>query len=119
MKTLFVFIKPIVILVVALFLSSSSVAQKKLDVVTLKNGNILKGKIVRQVPGQFLEIETRDKNFWKFDMEDVAEIRFELKQPPKKSDDSIVKQNQTILLKQGWGYLPAIRKIDTMLLSVC
>lgn len=105
MKTLFVFIKPIAILVVALFLSNSSVAQKKLDVVTLKNGNILKGKIVRQVPGQFLEIETRDKNFWKFDMEDVAEIRFELKQPPKKSDDSIVKQNQTISFEARMGVL--------------
>lgn len=89
MKTFIVLFKSIAIIVLVMFSVTSALSQKKVDVVTLKNGNVLKGKIVRQVPGQFIELETRDKNFWQFDMEDIADIRFENKKLPNKQRDTI------------------------------
>lgn len=89
MKTLILLSKFTLIIALLVVSSTNAISQKKLDVITLKNGNILKGKIVRQVPGDFVELKTRDNNFWKFDMEDVAEIRFEAKRKPKIKTDTI------------------------------
>eukprot|EP01029_Cantina_marsupialis_P029264 TRINITY_DN780002_c0_g1_i1.p1 TRINITY_DN780002_c0_g1~~TRINITY_DN780002_c0_g1_i1.p1 ORF type:complete len:258 (+),score=40.53 TRINITY_DN780002_c0_g1_i1:37-810(+) len=90
MKTLFVVLKSVLVIFLLMLCVSSTSAQKKMHVITLKNGNVLQGKIIRQVPGDFLEIETQDKNFWKFDMEDIAEIRFEKRKLPKNYRDTIV-----------------------------
>ena len=94
MKTIVLFVKLVFLLVLVCSLSVSSFAQKHIDVIKLKNGNVLKGKIVRQVPGKFVELKTTDKNFWKFDMEDIAEIRFESKRKPKFVSDTIPEINK-------------------------
>lgn len=105
MKTLIVLIRPILVMALAILSVTSSTAQRNVDVVTLKNGNILKGKIVRQVPGDFLELETRDKNFWKFDMEDIAEIHFEAKRKVKTENDTLPMKNEGMFYEVRMGAL--------------
>lgn len=94
MKTISPLLKPILLFVFGILLTTQVSAQKRIDVVQLKNGNVLKGTIVRQVPGKFLELKSQDKNFWKFDMEDIAEIRYERKRLPKFKQDSLTIRNQ-------------------------
>ncbi|NOU61170.1 hypothetical protein [Marinifilum caeruleilacunae] len=105
MKTLTPLLKPIILFVFTIFLSTQLSAQKRIDVVQLKNGNVLKGTIVRQVPGKFLELKTLDKNFWKFDMEDVAEIRYERKRLAKFKQDSLPLKNSKVFIHAKFGVL--------------
>lgn len=44
------------------------------DVVKLKNGNILKGVIVEQVPNEYIKLKTVDGNVWTFDTMEIAKI---------------------------------------------
>ena len=60
MKTLIVLIKSTLLIALLMISTTSALAQKKVDIITLKNGNILKGKIIKQVLGDFVELETRD-----------------------------------------------------------
>ncbi|MDQ2178184.1 hypothetical protein [Marinifilum sp. D714] len=105
MKTISPLLKPIFLFVFGILLTTQLSAQKRIDVVQLKNGNVLKGTIVRQVPGKFLELKTLDKNFWKFDMEDIAEIRYERKRLPKFKQDSLTIRNQKVFVDTKFGVL--------------
>lgn len=44
------------------------------DVVYLKNGSIIRGMILEQVPGESLKIQTRDGSVFVFQMDEVARI---------------------------------------------
>ncbi len=44
------------------------------DVVYLKNGSIIHGMIIEQVPGQSLKIQTRDRNIFVYKMDEVQKI---------------------------------------------
>lgn len=44
------------------------------DVVYLKNGSIIHGMIIEQVPGQSLKIQTRDRNIFVYKMDEVEKI---------------------------------------------
>lgn len=105
MKTLIVLIRSISVIVLVVLSVTSTMAQRNVDVVTLKNGNVLKGKIVRQVPGEFIELETRDKNFWQFKMEDVAAIRFEAKRKAKTVKDTLPMKNEGMFYEVRMGAL--------------
>jgi hypothetical protein len=105
MKTLILLFKPILLVVISTFFVCNVHAQSRIDVVQLKNGNVLKGTIVRQIPGKFLEIKTLDKNFWKFDMEDIAEIRYEKSRIPKFKQDSVVIKDKGILIDTRAGII--------------
>ncbi len=105
MKILVTLFKSVTIIILILFSASYSMAQKKVDVITLKNGNILKGKIVRQVPGEFVEIETNANNFWQFDMEDISDIRFELKRSRRKIKDTLSAKNEGMFYEIRMGVL--------------
>jgi hypothetical protein len=105
MKTIIPLLKPTFLFVLGILLATQLSAQKRIDVVQLKNGNVLKGTIVRQVPGQFLELKTLDKNFWKFDMEDIAEIRYERKRVPKFKNDSVPIRNSKVFIETKFGVL--------------
>jgi hypothetical protein len=50
------------------------------DVVYLKDGSIIRGVIVEQIPGESLLIRTRDGSQFRYRMDDVARIA---KEPPK------------------------------------
>ncbi|PXY01617.1 hypothetical protein DF185_09095 [Marinifilum breve] len=105
MKTPSLILKPILLFVFSILFVLNVHAQKRIDVVQLKNGNVLKGTIVRQVPGKFIELKTLDKNFWKFDMEDIAEIRYEKKRLAKFETDSIIVKKQSVFFEMKAGVL--------------
>jgi len=66
-----------IILVFVLSLGAS--AQKGWqDVVYLKNGSIIRGMLIEQVPGVSLKIETADKSLFVYNMDEVAKITKEV-----------------------------------------
>ena len=55
------------------------------DVVYLKNGSVIHGVIIEQVPDQLIKIETKDKSVFVFKMEEIEKITKEqLRQNGKK-----------------------------------
>jgi hypothetical protein len=105
MKILIVLIKSSLVIALLMFSTHSALAHKKIDIITLKNGNILKGKIIRQVLGDFVELETRDNNFWKFDMENIADIRFKTKRRSRVIADTITKPSKGMFYEIKMGVL--------------
>ncbi|WP_127344089.1 hypothetical protein [Ancylomarina longa] len=105
MKTFHFPIKSLLIMGFLIMGSVFTSAQKHLDVVKLKNGNVLKGYIIRQIPGKFLELRTLDKNYWKFDMNDIAEISSAMKRIPKIASDSIPKLDKGLFYELQLGVL--------------
>jgi len=59
-------------------MASPAFAQQMEDVVYLKNGGLIRGTIIEQVPGESLKIQTRDGNVFVYTMGEVAKI---LKEP--------------------------------------
>lgn len=49
-------------------------AQERVDVVYLKNGSIVRGTIIEQIPNESIKIETSDGSIFVFKMSDVAKI---------------------------------------------
>ena len=63
------------VLLVALTLSASGVmAQQTIETVYLKNGGLVKGEIIEQVPGQSLKVKTKDGNIFVYQMDEVERI---------------------------------------------
>ncbi len=86
---------------ILLFLLCSAVYSQSsyIDVVYLKNGSIIKGVILEQVPGKNLKLETTDKSIFVFDMAEVEKITRELPEKLAK------RQNLNGLTK---GYKPIV-----------
>jgi len=62
-------------LVVLVFITSLAIAQSNYqDVVYLKNGSIIRGIIIEQVPNQSIKIETADKSIWVFQIDEVEKF---------------------------------------------
>ena len=61
------------VLLMTLF-GSVSAQQFMEDVVYLKNGSIIRGQIIEQVPGVSLKVKTKDGNVFAIKMEDVEKI---------------------------------------------
>ncbi|WP_297625831.1 hypothetical protein [uncultured Rikenella sp.] len=44
------------------------------DVIYLKNGSVIRGAIIEQVPGESLKIETRDGNIFVYQMDEISKM---------------------------------------------
>lgn len=66
------------LLVAAIAFPASVSAQSYEDVVHLKNGSVIRGVIVEQVPGTSLKIETRDGNIFVYQMGEVEKMTKEM-----------------------------------------
>ena len=60
--------------IAAFVLISAAVAQEMQDVVYLKNGSIIRGIVIEQVPGKSLKIRTKDGSVFVYTMEEVEKI---------------------------------------------
>lgn len=67
------------LLVLAIFAGLTLFAQKNSDVVYLKNGSIVKGKILMVDPDHYVKLKTRDNNIWVFEMAKVDSISHPVK----------------------------------------
>ena len=57
------------------FIATTSVfAHQMEDVVYLKNGEIVRGTIIEQIPGESLEIQTQDGSVFVYDLDEIAKI---------------------------------------------
>ena len=57
-----------------LLFTSISTAQEMVDVVYLKNGTVIHGIIIEQVPGKTIKIKTYDSNIFVYSLDEVAKI---------------------------------------------
>ena len=57
-----------------IFLFFSCIISNYVDVVYLKNGSIIKGIILEQIPNQTIKIETADGSIFVYDMNRVTKI---------------------------------------------
>ena len=57
-----------------LAISSASFAQTVVDVVYLKNGSVIRGTIVEQVPGESLKVQTADGSIFVYTLDEVEKM---------------------------------------------
>ena len=57
-----------------LAISSASFAQTVVDVVYLKNGSVIRGTIVEQVPGESLKVQTADGSIFVYALDEVEKM---------------------------------------------
>ena len=78
-------------LLALLLISNASFSQAQRDVVSLKNGSVIKGSIIEQTPPVQLKIETADGNIFVFKYEEIEKIARENFQSPfqTKADEKI------------------------------
>ena len=74
----------VLIMCLTAFVAVSQVcAQQMEDVVYLKNGGVVRGTIVEQIPDKSLKIQTRDGNVLVFTMDEIAKLSKETPKVPK------------------------------------
>jgi len=62
------------LLFMAVIMHVAALSQKMQDVVYLKNGSIIRGIVIEQVPGQSIKIQTKDGNAFVYKMEDIERM---------------------------------------------
>ena len=69
------------VLLAFLFITNLAFAQANLqDIVHLKNGSIIRGVIIEQVPNQSIKIQTADRNVFVYQMDEIEKLTKELYQ---------------------------------------
>ena len=58
----------------AFVMASPAFAQQMEDVVHLKNGGLVRGTIIEQIPSESLKIKTRDGNIFVYTMDEIAKM---------------------------------------------
>jgi len=56
------------------FATLTSFAQKYSETVYLKNGSMIKGTIIEEIPNKSLKLETRDGSIFVYQMDEVEKI---------------------------------------------
>ena len=81
------------------------------DVVYLKNGSVIHGLIIEQVPNESLKIQTKDRNIFVFKMDEISKITKEEVQPvvqpivqPPVSSEPVTKEPPKPKTKKVSGY---------------
>ncbi len=64
----------LVMCLTAFVMTSTAFAQQMEDVVHLKNGGLIRGTIIEQIPGESLKIQTRDGNIFVYMMDEIAKM---------------------------------------------
>ncbi len=80
--------KKLLLLIVALAASATIFAQNYREVVHLKNGSVIKGVIIEQVPNESLKIQTADGSLFVYKMSEVSKITKEEVSTPAQTTSS-------------------------------
>lgn len=87
------------ILILFLSIPFAAPAQETFDVLYLKNGSIIKGIIIEQIPNETLKIQTRDGSIFVYNFSEVSKITKESSDSGIKTDNkpkvSIVTQTKS------------------------
>ena len=71
------------------------------DVVYLKNGSIIRGVIIEQIPNKSIKIETADKSVFVFQMDEIEKITKEIPPKTKRINNNIDRRKGYIGLSVG------------------
>ena len=103
--------KRFVLLISVLLSAGSLMAQSTIETVYLKNGGLVKGEIIEQVPGQSLKVKTKDGNIFVYQMDEVERITKEtntdLQASAHRGLDFSVDLGYNVNTKGGGGSLAA------------
>jgi hypothetical protein len=66
--------KKYIVLVFVIFISTVVFSQNYQDVIFLKNGSIIRGVIIEQVPNVSIKIETADRNVFVYQMNEIEKL---------------------------------------------
>lgn len=96
MKKLFFFI--------FLFLgfASSSIAQNIQEVVFLKNGSVIRGEVIEQIPNKTLKIKTADGSIFSYEMSEVEKIVKETREVNSPAGNYIIKRGYRGFVDLGY-----------------
>ena len=90
------------------------------DVVYLKNGSIIRGTIIEQVPNESIKIETSDKSVFVYEMKDIEKIAKEESKTKNRGaiSDSGLKVGYKGIVE--WGYQVGVgdAKMDRLKLNI-
>lgn len=67
-------LKNVLVTIIALLICPIANARELQDVVYLKNGSIIRGIIIEQIPNQSLKIQTNDGSLFVYEITDIAKI---------------------------------------------
>ena len=88
------YVRCVIILTVALLIASTSFAQTSYqDVVYLRNGSVIRGMIIEQIPGKTIKIETADRNVFVFTYDEIEKISKE--ESPARADNQNIEDRVT------------------------
>jgi len=83
------------------FISSLAFAQSNLqDVVYLKNGSVIRGVIIEQVPNQSIKLQTADRNVFVYRMDEIERLTREPRLGQSGNMSSVEKAKSPVL---AWG----------------
>jgi hypothetical protein len=94
------------IFTIMLFMVLSTVLfaqQNYQDVVYLKNGSIIRGLIIEQVPNQSIKIETMDKSVFVYKIEEVEKITKEQRKAKVNRQSSTIQPGYQGIVEIGYG----------------
>jgi hypothetical protein len=74
-----------------------------MDIVYLKNGSVIKGEIIEQVPNQSIKIQTSDGNIFVYNFSDIEKITKETIVPQPKIETEATPSGETGELKGGFS----------------
>lgn len=57
-----------------ILISTLAFSQKSVDVIHLKNGSIIRGTIIEQVPNEFIKVETLDRSVYTYKMDEIEKF---------------------------------------------
>lgn len=97
MKTLNLFI------LFLLLFNSNILGQRNLqDIVYLKNGSVIHGIIIEQVPNQTIKVQTKDGNIFVFKVDEIEKI---IKEAPKVNNDEFEMKRRIPMAAFGLSFL--------------
>ncbi len=81
-------------------------SDKNEDVIYFKNGNIIRGKIVEQIPEKYLRVEMHDGTLNMYDMKDIQRIAKEESTAPKPIAAPVEpeKEVEVLFKEEKWDY---------------
>ena len=93
--------KKYISLFLLIFITSIAIAQNNYqDVVYLKNGSIIRGVIIEQVPNESIKIETEDRSIFVYEMDEIQKLAKEEKITAKL--DQVETESDGTGLKKGY-----------------
>lgn len=104
--------KKIFALIALVFCAFTAMSQNLQEIVYLKNGSVIKGLIIEQVPNTSIKIKTNDGNIFVFNVEEIEKITKEV--VPYNQDRGETKmygstETNTDYEKHGWEKAPRYR----------